>query len=489
MKRSLMLLLIALFLLPPVPARADAAPPAPPPGANLAPGTELTQVRMVSETVLIVVASNAPAGSLAQARVTADFTMRNLGTQSESMAARFPLSASDGYGAFPEIQDVGVRVDGAAVATRRTLGPEVRFGDELVPWAEFDVTFPPGRDVQIRVTYTLEGYGEAPYAVFQYILETGAGWNGTIGSADLIVRLPYEASPQNVLLGPESAVVGFGQTTAGAFILGNEVRWALADFEPTGADNLQLVMVTPTAWLRIATERENTARNPNDGEAWGRLGRAYKDITLDPRRRGVREDAGSHELYRLGVEAYERAVGLLPQDALWHAGFADLLAEHAYYGALAWLAGTRGGADAGRSLEQIQADAGRAIQVIRTAQALAPADPVVAEVAQAIDWFFPDAGAWTGGPYTGELSVYGPMQPRPSGTPAAPDTAPTQAPALATSTRLPATAASAPAEPEAQPSSGGGLPCGAGAAAVLPIALALAWRGRRPAGFGRRPDL
>lgn len=475
MKRSLWLLVIILLVASPLPARADVAPPAPPPGANLAPGSEMTQVRMVSETVLIVVASNAPAGSLAQARVTANFTMRNLGTTSESMAARFPLSASDGWGAFPEIQDVGVRVDGAAVSTRRTLGPEVRFGDELVPWAEFDVTFPPGRDVQIRVTYTLEGYGEAPYVLFEYILDTGAGWNGTIGSAELSVRLPYEASLQNVLLGLDSRVLGLGETSAGGFIIGNEARWLLHDFEPTRADNLRVVMVTPAAWLRIAAERENTARNPNDGEAWGRLGRAYKDITLDPRRRGVREDAGSHELYRLGVEAYERAVGLMPQDALWHAGFADLLAQHAYHGALAWRAGTHGGADAGRSLEQIQADAGRAIQVIRTAQALAPQDATVAEIADAISFFFPDAAAWTGGPYTGQLSYYGPMVPRPDASPA-PTTAPASpAPALATAEPAPAVVSPTP---EPQPASGPALPCGAGAVAVLPIALLWATRRR-----------
>lgn len=475
MKRSLWLLVIILLVASPLPARADVAPPAPPPGANLAPGSEPTRVRMVSETVLIVVASNAPAGSLAQARVTADFTMRNLGTQSESMAARFPLSADDGWGSYPEIQNVGVRVDGTAVSTRRTLGPEIRFGGEQVPWAEFDVTFPPGQDVNIRVAYTLEGYGDAPYVVFQYILETGAGWNGTIGSADLIIRLPYEASPQNVLLGPESAVIGFGETTAGAFILGNEVRWALADFEPTRADNIQLVMVMPAAWLRIATERENIARNSNDGEAWGRLGRAYKEMTLDPRLRSVREDSGAHELYRLSVEAYERAVTLLPRDALWHAGYADLLATHAYFGALAWLGGTRGGADAGRSLEQIQADAGRALQEIRTAQALAPQDATVAEIADAISFFFPDAAAWTGGPYTGQLSYYGPMVPRPDASPA-PTTAPASpAPALATAEPAPAVVSPTP---EPQPASGPALPCGAGAVAVLPIALLWATRRR-----------
>jgi hypothetical protein len=48
-------------------------------------------------------------------------------------------------------------------------------------------------------------------------------------------------------------------------------------------------------------------------------------------RKGLREDDGGLELYELSVEAYETAVALLPEDALWHAGFADLLATHAYW--------------------------------------------------------------------------------------------------------------------------------------------------------------
>jgi hypothetical protein len=479
MKRSLLLLVIILLLVPATPARADAAPPAPPPGANLGPGDELTQVRMVSETVMLVVWSNAPSGGLGQAGVTADFTMRNMGTQTESMAARFPISASDGYGNLPEIRDLGVRVNGSVVPTRRTLGPEIRWGDELVPWAEFDVTFPPGEDVDIRVVYTLDAYGEAPYASFEYIFETGAGWYGTIGRAELILRLPYEASVQNVLLGPG---IGVGQTTAGGVIAGNDVRWEFTDFEPTGADNLQAVLVMPGAWLRVLTERENVARSPNDGEAWGRLGRACKEITLGLRGRGVREDEGARELYRLSVEAYGRALTLLPQDALWHAGFADLLAYHAHFGALAWLTGTRGGADAGRTLEQIQADAGRALQEIRTAQSLAPQDPTVAEIANEIRWLFPDADAWTGGPYTGDLAYYGPMVPMPTPSLAA-TTAPTS-PVPAPATTEPSVTAISPT-PEAQPASGGGLPCGAGAVALLPVALTLATRNWRPGGAAR----
>ena len=49
------------------------------------------------------------------------------------------------------------------------------------------------------MSYTVNGYGYYPQIAFDYVLETGAGWNGTIGSADIIVDLPYDASDLNVL--------------------------------------------------------------------------------------------------------------------------------------------------------------------------------------------------------------------------------------------------------------------------------------------------
>src|SRR5690606_26879186 len=89
-----------------------------------------------------------------------------------------------------------------------------------IPWAVFDVTFPPNQDVMIEVTYDVEGFGYYPYEVFKYVLETGAGWNGTIGSADVILRLPYEASDKNVWV---EGVEGYGPATQGGVFSGNEV--------------------------------------------------------------------------------------------------------------------------------------------------------------------------------------------------------------------------------------------------------------------------
>jgi hypothetical protein len=164
------ILLVVLFLgVVTGTALADMAPPAQPPGSNLEPGSENTQVRMMAERVVIEVQLGS-GESLGKALVTADFTVRNLGSEKEGMAARFPISAN-GYFEQPEVQNLQVQVDGRNVRTRRIQGedPYNELRDPVL-WAEFDVTFPVDQDVEVRITYTVEGSGWAPYVTFNYIL-------------------------------------------------------------------------------------------------------------------------------------------------------------------------------------------------------------------------------------------------------------------------------------------------------------------------------
>jgi len=320
---------------------------------------------MLAETVLVEVQKDLTLGSLGHAHVTADFTMQNLGNELESMAVRFPIAADNGYdNSYPEITNIAIQVNGNGVAFRRSDYP-AGFGgaaNDIIPWAEFNVTFPVGKNVAVRVAYDLKGTGftDQPYTSFYYTLETGAGWKDTIGSADIILRLPYQASTQNVLLGyadsPPAAEASFKD---------NEVRWHLENFEPGRSgqlSNLEFDLVTPAVWQTAVTELDNVTKNPKDGEAWGRLGKAYKTaiITVKLFRTGpfYRTDPGGEELYQLSVDAYQKCLALLPNDAVWHAGFAELLAIHADF-------------------NKKSADADRANEEINTALQLAPNHPLV----------------------------------------------------------------------------------------------------------------
>lgn len=316
---------------------ADVAPPDVPPGANPLPGSETTQVQMLSESVLLDVISNPAGGAAGQARTTATFTMRNLGNQTETLAVRFPLTfwngASDGFSSYPEIHDLKAYINDKSAPTRRVVEPSVydTWEGRAIPWAAFDVVFPPGEDVMLKIVYTADAQGDFPQSnikliAFRYILETGSGWAGTIGQADVIVRLPYPANIQNVML---SGQTGYSSTTPGAVISGSEVRWSFRDLEPSAEDNLEVTIVQPAHWLRILQERQNVQTNPKDGEAWGRLGKACKEALFF--RRDMRDDPGGEQLYLEAKDAYQRSLTLLPNDALWHLGSADLLWTHFLY--------------------------------------------------------------------------------------------------------------------------------------------------------------
>jgi hypothetical protein len=457
---------LLLALLAPLPVRADVAPPGQPPGTNIVPGDE-TQVRMVAETVALTVLSTPAANFLGQAKTEAVFMMRNLGAVDETLEVRFPLTfwdnQSDGFGNFPEISDIQIQVNGQTVRTRR-LEADFTGGVAFsrAPWAVFNVIFPTGQDVIIKVTYTTNGFGYAPYFALRYVLETGAGWNGTIGSADIIVKLPYEANTQNAML---EEGVGFSTTTPGAQLVGKEIRWHFEDFEPTRENNIEITLLQTSQWRKVLDETANITQNPTDGEAWGRLGKAYKEIVRMSRY--FRDDPAGVEMYQLSLRAYEKAVTLLPKDALWHYGFADLLWSHYYLDHFF------------REVSDLP-ELVYAVDEIRQALALDPKNQNARDLADSIAREYPWAIRQTETGYDYLLLTVTPTSipptatetplPEPSATPQPTGTLP-PAPTAVFVTDTPPTLP--PAPPTPVPSAGNPL-CG-GSALLLPALAGLLW--------------
>lgn len=344
--RRLFVILFALFcFFQPKIVQADVAPPPKPAGSNLFPDGEITQVRMMDETVILSVFEG-------HAVVTATFHMMNTGSETENMYARFPVNSTLGYPIPTEIKDLKVRVDGDDVETSVV--------EDEYKWEEFYVSFPPEDEVIITVTYTLEatGWPQESFVTYDYILETGSGWNGAIGSVDIILHLPYKASAQNVFLSSQP----------GGVIDGNDIRWHYDNLEPSREDNFSVRVSKPVLWTAALTERDNVNNDPSDDEAWGRLGKAYK-ILSSGIKRWPRSDAGGKELFYLSVEAYEKAVALDPDDALWHAGFGELLAlrYEMYY-------------DLGLTASEHREIGVRAMEEYHTAYMLDPDNPTILEM-------------------------------------------------------------------------------------------------------------
>lgn len=392
MKTALAILICFCLLAVPMPVHADIAPPAEPPGANPKPGNESTQVRMTSETILIEIledtsseslyVATATAGqepdALGLARVTASFNMRNLGTLPESMAVRFPVGTDDGSGNMVELRDLKIAVDGMPAELREIMAEDPMGNVPQVPWVEFDVVFPVQTDVIIEVQYILEAAGELPYIQFDYVFSTGAGWKGTIGSAELTVRFPYKVNILNYIPGSEYGNVRY---LPGGIRCGNQINWVLTNFEPDAEDNFSITLAAPSVWQQILLEQYRVSVNSNDSEAWGRLGKLYKSLVMSSHGgRGFRDyvlvgDPGVQELFDLGVSAYENAVTLAPDDALWHAGYAELLGFYAYH---AKYEGVDTGLITTRALEEIK----RALE-------LDPENEMIRDIEYTLEFYFP----------------------------------------------------------------------------------------------------
>lgn len=330
--RFALFVFISLFLLAFFfhPVSADIAPPPPPESGNILPGQQTTNVRMVSEYVLLDVAATS-GDQMPYANVNATFTMRNQADQEEEMNVRFPLNLlfpmyqSDleecpyPEGNFPQISNFQAQVNGKAIkVTTLYETKQDKFGDRpeinVACWASFPVVFPAQEDTTIDVSYSAQGYfawNSTNLVQFPYVMVTGARWANTIGTADITIRAPYEFNKQNLMDAyPETSQIE-----------GNEIHWHFVDIEPE--INISATIVNPVLWGRVQKELKNLGKDPNDGESWGRLGKVYKEIIMMSR--GYRWDAGGLEIFNLSRQAYEKAVTLLPEDADWHYGYGELL--------------------------------------------------------------------------------------------------------------------------------------------------------------------
>ena len=134
---------------------------------------------MAAETVTLTISKDPSYPQQSIARTVAVFTMRNLGTPEEKMQVRFPLSFfngnSDGFGNFPELGPLRSRSmekfkpDGESTL----LDTENLRERAEIPWALFDVSFPPNQDVTLKLC-TVNGLATIP-TIRSNILETGAG--------------------------------------------------------------------------------------------------------------------------------------------------------------------------------------------------------------------------------------------------------------------------------------------------------------------------
>lgn len=307
-----------------IPALADAAPPPPPDGRNILPGEEITMVQMVAEEVIIDVGATWQIIELGEEyyhetlsgyvlAFNCTFWMVNQGSESESMAVRFPIHYKYSVG---RIEIHSIKINGDSVYW---------WEDEIdrtadFNWAHFNVTFPPGEEVEIKITYTTLTYPNGlyhgiPHEIVSYVLSTGAGWYGPIGKGKIILRLPYNATPENVFTYRQEKKFIFTES---------DVYWEFTDLEPTTNDNLWIDVVSPANWLDILSERAKLEESPNNTAALHRLAASIYDISIY-----MHYLNGPETLFTEGFNAIEKAARLLPNDLDVHILYLDYLITNA----------------------------------------------------------------------------------------------------------------------------------------------------------------
>ena len=357
---SLVLVCVLIGLLVPSPAQAGGAQPLLPGGSSLKPG-EATPIQMAAEIITMNIrpateADNAlvtlapkyyvcqtfPVWFPAITEVEAEFRMKNPTRNAVRMTAWFPLASAlenvdwNLYRGeiVPRIETFQVSVDGNPVDYAVSELPNPKGADKLpLPWASFPLTFPGEVETVIHVSYMLplqpsiSGIEMSLY----YIFNTGAGWAGPIGQAELILNLPYPASAET-LAGIPSGGLRLppfywpsmqADLPSGAVLEGNQARWTWKDFEPGAEDDFAIWLLQPDKWQELETARTAVQANPQDGQAWLDLASTYHNLS------------GSDFIYfppsafspiylPPGIEAYQKAADLLPDHLAAHAGIALL---------------------------------------------------------------------------------------------------------------------------------------------------------------------
>ena len=355
--RGLVLGFVFTGLLLAAPARGDVGvQPVLPGGSSLQPEDE-TPIQMAAELVVMNVRSATEADNMLVtlapqhygfqwdpvwfpgiAEVEADFTMKNPTRQAVSMTAWFPLASALENADWnfnlgeivPRIEVFQVSVDGNPQDYAVSELPNPQGADKPpLPWASFLVTFPGEVETIIHVSYMLplQPSVKGSEMALYYIFQTGSGWAGPIGQAELILNLPYPASEQT-LAGMHKLYLppmNVGQIStgvpSGAVLNGNQARWTWKDFEPGPENDFAVWLLQPGKWQELDTARAAVQANPEDGQAWLDLASAYHSMSL------TRNNAPlffSPYYLQPGLEAYQKAVDLLPEHPAAHAGLALL---------------------------------------------------------------------------------------------------------------------------------------------------------------------
>ena len=188
--------------------------------------------------------------------LSATFVMENATSNAVDVQLGFPLNLPDKFNkkdvlgfsmAFNNIE--AKPSDITEVGKPRINAPS------NTTWYRCRHTFPPGQtEVSVKTKLPASLVYRMPYHEnLKYCIETGASWEGTIGSEDVSIHFP----------GPITSDQIISATPAGYTVDGNVVHWNFKDFKPFGNDHdINMEYLRPDVVALLAQIRKEHANDP-----------------------------------------------------------------------------------------------------------------------------------------------------------------------------------------------------------------------------------
>lgn len=200
--------------------------------------------------------------------VRADFEMVNTGNKKENVKVSFPIKYSDmisSYGGREDrLADAEKRITNITIlADGKKQEFEVVKSDldggvknlELI----FNLIFDSQKTTVISVNYNdlgvVEGYNDE--YIFNYILNSGAGWKNFIQKGEIIFNLPYSETNPNII----KLLGGLKNQT---LINNNQVVINFSDLEPKEEDDVSISLYNPKDWNKYTALRAKAQKNITD---------------------------------------------------------------------------------------------------------------------------------------------------------------------------------------------------------------------------------
>ena len=213
-----------------------------PPGASV--------IRMTSAQVEIVWGS--------PCEMSAAFEFENDSSSAIDLQLGFPVvSFEDRIGLSATRTSFSVAFEGVTVASNEVTKTKGVYDDSTSTLYHFHYTFPPGR-TRAKVTAQLpasltKGWGGRERLF--YCIQTGGGWNGTIGREEVTIHFPAKVESEQIVRAVPSNYC----------IQGSSVSWSFTDIKPKGNEyDISLEYLRPDVLQLLSDLRKRHSADPSD---------------------------------------------------------------------------------------------------------------------------------------------------------------------------------------------------------------------------------